>query len=74
MIGIIDHAKQKDKRSSFSSGNAMCYFGWKGSKWPENVVEGDGFKQGDVVEVEVDRIGKVIKYSVNSTLKATHTN
>lgn len=27
MIGIVDYAKQKDKRDSYNSGNAMGYCG-----------------------------------------------
>ena len=49
----------------------MSYFGWKGNKWPENVNEGDGFDQGDVVEVDVDRPNKTI---INGGLKATGSN
>ena len=71
---MVEYAKQKNKKLAYNSGNAMSYFGWKGNKWPENVNEGDGFDRGDVVEVDVDRPNKTIKYSVNGTLKATDTN
>lgn len=74
MIGVVDYEKQSEARSSFSSGNAMCYYGFKGCKWPEKAYEGDGFRQGDVVEVNVDRRFLTIKYLVNGFLKATQSN
>lgn len=43
-VGVVDYNKQKDQRSSWNSGNAMCYFSHDGRKYPENVKEGDGFK------------------------------
>lgn len=49
MVGVVDHAKQKDNRSSFESGNAMSYHGINAYKCPEGTYEGNGFKQGDVV-------------------------
>ena len=30
MIGVVDYAKQKDQKSSYNSGNAMCYYGFNG--------------------------------------------
>ena len=74
MIGIVDYAKQKDLRSSYNSGNAMCYYGHSYRKYPESVNEGDGFKQGDLVEVEVNRASNSVKYFINGALKAQHTN
>lgn len=69
MVGIVDYI-QKDQRSSYMSGNAMCYYGQDGSRYPNDgprtenykhgyrtlgeptlVKEGDGFRQGDIVEV-----------------------
>ena len=44
MIGVVEYAKQKDKKKSYNSGNALCYFGVKGNKWPQNIKEGDGFR------------------------------
>lgn len=49
----------------------MCYYGCSGYKYPSCGVEGDGFKQGDVVEVDVNRTTSTIKYIVNGVLKAT---
>lgn len=40
----------------------------------DGAQEGDGFKQGDVVEVDVNRAISTVKYSVNGVLKATHSN
>ena len=76
LIGVVDYAKQKDQRYSYgsSSGNYMCYYGYNGYKYPESAQEGDGFKEGDVVEVEVNRATSTVKYSVNGTPKATHSN
>ena len=74
MIGVVDYAKQKDKKNSFISGNAMCYSGCNGRKYPEKYQEGDGFKKDDVVEVEVNRSAGTVKYWVDKVLKATHKN
>ncbi len=46
MIGIVDEAKQMNERTSFNSGNAVCYYGYSGSKWPSGVKEGNGFSEG----------------------------
>ena len=46
MIGIVDYSKQKDQRSSFSSGNAICYYGANGYKYGQGSSEGGGFHQG----------------------------
>ena len=43
MIGIVDYSKQKNQRSSYSSGNAACYYGHNGHKYGQGVVEGPGF-------------------------------
>ena len=74
MIGVVDYAEQKDQRNSYNSGNAMCYYGANGSKYPSWTKEGSGFKQGDVVEVDVDRSTNTVKYIVNGELQATQTN
>lgn len=52
----------------------MCYHGYNGVKYPENSEEGDGFKAGDVVEVDVDRSTSTVKYFANGTIKAIHTH
>ena len=74
MIGVTDYAKQKDQRYSYSSGNAMCYYGYDGSKSPSKDKEGGGFKQGDIFEVGINRATSTIKYSVNGTVNAIHTH
>lgn len=52
----------------------MCYYGYNGIKYPNADPEGKGFKQGDVVEVDVNRATKTIKYSFSGSVKATHAN
>ena len=52
----------------------MCYQGSNGWKYPVGGHEGDGFKQGDVVEVDVSRYTNTVKYTINGVLKATHTH
>ena len=74
MVGVADYAKLKDRRTSSVSGSAMCYSGSDGNKFPGGGNEGDGFGQGDVVEVYVNRPTNTLRYSVNGTLKATQTN
>ena len=74
MAGVVDYAKQKDLRDSRNSGNAMCYYGYNGYRYPSGGNEGDGFKQGDIVEVDVNRSTSTVKYLVNGILKATQTN
>ena len=67
-IGVTDYEQQKDSRRSYGSGNAMCYYGRDGYKYPNDGTEGSGFKQGDVMEVEVDRTTRTIKYIVNGAV------
>lgn len=74
MVGVLDYDKQREQRYSSNSGNAMCYFATGGRKFPESVFEGDGFGQGDVVEVNINRLTKTVKYSVNGVYKASHIN
>ena len=73
LIGIVDYNQQKDHQSSFNTGYALGYTS-QGKKWPGNVAERDGFKQGDVVEVKVNRAKKTVHYFVNGNLKANQTN
>jgi hypothetical protein len=42
MIGIVDESKQRNQRSSFKSGNAICYQ-IDGKKHPGEIPEGYGF-------------------------------
>lgn len=49
MVGVVDYLKQKDHRSSYNSGHAMCYYS-HGYKYPGEVKEEvGGFKQGDII-------------------------
>ena len=34
ILGVVDYARQKDERKSFNSGNALCYWGINGKKFP----------------------------------------
>ncbi len=45
MIGIVDEPKQRNKRYSFNSNNAVCYSGY-GYKYPSGGNEGNGFREG----------------------------
>lgn len=74
LIGIVDYAKQKDQRRSYNSGNAMCYYGYNGHMHPSGGGEGDGFRQGDVVEVDVSRSTNTVKYLVNGVIQAKHSH
>ena len=71
MIGVLDYLTQKDKRSSYNSANALCYYG-NGEKFPENVKEGSGFKMDDTVIVRVNRARRIIEYFVNGKFQASH--
>lgn len=72
-FGIVDYVRLKDSRSSYNLSNTICYWG-HGNKWPENKKEGDGFKIGDVVEVNIDRATRIVKYLVNGVLQASQRN
>ena len=49
IIGIVDYVKQKNQRSSWSSGNSICYNGYNGYKFPLGGYEGRGFFKGDEI-------------------------
>ena len=74
MIGILDYSTQKSQRTSYKSNAALCYNGSNGYKYPLVGNEGDGFKQGDVVEVQVNRSTSTVIYLVNGVQKASHSN
>ena len=63
-IGIMD--------SKNSLNNFMLYK-TSSIKEPEGVNEGTGYKAGDIVEVQVDRVCNHVKYFVNDKLQATQT-
>ena len=46
MVGVLDYSKQKDKRTSYGSGNAVCYHGNDAYKYGPNSYEGAGFSVG----------------------------
>lgn len=68
MLGVADYFKQRSQANSYTSGNAMCYYGANGAKYPSSATEGTGFKTGDIVEIDVNRTTKTIKYIVNGKL------
>lgn len=69
-VGVVDYEKQKNQRYSYNSGNAICY-ATSGNKYPDFVKEAEGYKEGDIVEVDVNRSTSTIQYFVNGILKAT---
>ncbi len=46
MIGVVDEPKQRKKRYSCNSNNAVCYNGYDGGKYPSDGKEGNGFSEG----------------------------
>lgn len=38
MVGIADYTKQKTAKSSYSTPNALCYYGINGYKYPNGQV------------------------------------
>jgi hypothetical protein len=42
MIGVADIKNQKAAQSSYGSGNAVAYYCYDGSKYPNMVMEGSG--------------------------------
>ena len=69
----MDYNRQKEARSSYELGNAMCYFS-RGFKYPDQYKDGDGFKEGDVVGVSVNRAACTVKYSINGVFKVSQKN
>jgi hypothetical protein len=37
MVGVVDEPKQRNQRNSYSSNNAVCYYGINGCKYPSGV-------------------------------------
>jgi hypothetical protein len=74
IIGVISK-KVCNKNSSFSSGLAIGYQGDDKCIVFANKLEvmGDGFKENDVVQVEVNWNSKMIQWSVNSSVLAQKT-
>lgn len=52
----------------------MCYYGDDCKKYPQKMKEGEGFKQDDIVEVEVNRFTKTVRYTVNGIVQASQKN
>jgi hypothetical protein len=46
IAGIVDEPKQRNKRYSCNSNNAVGYKGYNGYKYPSGVKEGNGFSEG----------------------------
>lgn len=57
-LGVINQEFRVKSRSSFSSGFAIAYGGKDGKVWYGNVdgfkVEGEGFREGDIVKTSVN--------------------
>lgn len=50
----------------------MCYYSIYAEKNPGGGSEGRGFNEGDIVEVDVNRPNRTLRYIVNGVLEATH--
>lgn len=70
-IGVVNPQKQKERRSSFSSGNALAMYGG-GRVWYGEVMEGKcekikfTFQEGDRVSMLVERSKGRIEWKVNN--------
>lgn len=49
MIGVLDYSKQKIQRSSFYSGNAICYYGDGGRIYGHGSTFKPGYYQEQIV-------------------------
>lgn len=72
MLGVVDYHKQRNQINSYNSGNAMCYSGYNGVKYPSGSSEGSGFKTGDIVEIDVGRNTKTNYAFVSSQTLPKH--
>ena len=67
-VGVVDYEKQENKMS-YSAGRDVYPNPHPGDKY-----QGNGFKEGDFVEVDVSRSTRTVKYRVNDKLEATQTH
>ena len=60
IFGVVDSLARRHERSFYNPIYSATYSGWNATTWPDQKKEGNGFKEGDIVEVIADRqIGKV---------------
>ena len=71
MIEVVDYHQQFNAQYSHNSGNAICYYGVNGQKWPSKQIEGSGFSQGETVQVVVNLAAKKVQWIVEGTQRAT---
>lgn len=71
VFGFLDYDAQKDQMRSFNSNNALGYSS-DGMKTPCKLKEGGGFKEGDNIEMRVDRKEKKIIWFVNDLFQAMY--
>ena len=76
MIGVVSH-NRLGKRSSFSSGEAYCYYGYngwicEGRSHESYHKKGNGFRTGETVIVIVDLEKGMIEWHVENRLMASH--
>ena len=70
MIGIVDKGR-REEQTSYSTEYAACYNGYNGHKHPGGIKEGNGFKEGDMVETVVHLRNNTVQWKVNGVLQAT---
>jgi hypothetical protein len=80
MVGVVDRLTQKEKIDSFTSGNAICYSGFKGRinygeggewKYKEN---GDCLCEGMEVKVKVDMEAGTVTFTLKYPSKFVKTH
>ena len=74
MIGIVNK-NRIEKRRSYDSGMAVCYYGFNGwiceSGLSNNYrSQGSGFKDGDTITVVVELDRGIIEWRINGTIEA----
>lgn len=74
IIGVTDYEKQKYSKCSFGSGNSMSYSAINSVLNPGSESQGAGFKEGDVVEVDVNRLTRTVRYIINGVVEALHSH
>ena len=73
-VGVVDYEKQKNSHYSKNLHNALSYSADTTNWESGGGSKGNGFKQGDYVEVDVSRSTRTVEYKVNDKLEATQTH